>query len=120
MSAHGTDDEARPKFMRFVHRFAWPIIIGWLLLTVALNVLVPPIESVARNHAVTMSPQDAPAMIAAKRIGEKYRESDSDSIAMIVLEGDKTLGEEAHRYYDGLVKKLQADPRHVQHVHNVW
>ncbi|WP_197283650.1 MMPL/RND family transporter [Mycobacterium sp. Marseille-P9652] len=115
--------DARPAFMRFVHRFAWPIIIAWLLLTVALNVLVPPIESVARSHAVTMSPQDAPAMIAAKRIGAKYHESDSDSIAMIVLESDKDLGDlggEAHRYYDALVQKLGADPKHVQHVQNVW
>ena len=115
-----TEHDARPKFMRFVRRFAVPIILAWLLLTVAVNVLVPPIESVARNHAVTMSPQDAPAMIAAKRIGEKFHESDSDSIAMIVLESDGQLGEEAHRYYDGLVKRLQADPIHVQHVQNVW
>ena len=115
-----TDHDVRPKFMRFVRRFAVPIILAWLLVTVAVNVLVPPIESAARNHAVTMSPQDAPAMIAAKRIGEKFHESDSDSIAMIVLETDGKLGEEAHRYYDGLVEKLQADPVHVQHVQNVW
>ncbi len=114
------DSEARPKFMRFVRAFAVPILVAWLLLTLALNVLVPPIESVARNHAVTMSPQDAPAMIAAKRIGATFHESDSDSIAMIVLEGDKKLGEDAHRYYDGLVEKLRADPEHVQHVQNVW
>ncbi len=115
-----TDTETRPKFMRFVRRFAVPILIAWLLLTVALNVLVPPIESVARNHAVTMSPQDAPAMIAAKRIGAKFHESDSDSIAMIVLESDQPLDDQVHHYYDGLVKALQADPKHVQHVQNVW
>ncbi len=115
-----TDNEARPRYMRFVRTFAVPILIAWLLLTVALNVLVPPIESVARNHAVTMSPQDAPAMIAAKRIGAKYHESDSDSIAMIILESEEPLGEQAHRYYDGLVHTLQADPKHVQHVQNVW
>jgi RND superfamily putative drug exporter len=39
---------------------------------------------------------------------------------MIVLESDKQLDEQAHGYYDGLVKKLQADPKHVQHVQNVW
>ena len=89
----------------------------WLLLTVALYVLVPQIESVAREHAVTMSPQDAPALIAAKKIGAAYHESDSDSIAMIVLEGDEKLGTEAHRYYDDLVRALRADPEHVQHVH---
>lgn len=115
-----SDNNARPKFMRFVRRFAVPILAVWLLLTVALNVLVPPIESVARGHAVTMSPQDAPAMIAAKRIGATFRESDSDSTAMVVLESDTQLGDEAHRYYDGLVKKLQSDVKHVQHVQDVW
>lgn len=115
-----TDSGSRPAFMRFVRAFAVPILIGWLLVTVALNVLVPPIESVARNHAVTMSPQDAPAMIAARRIGATFRESDSDSTAMIVIESDRQLGEQAHRYYDGLVARLGADRKHVQHVQNVW
>lgn len=115
-----TDHEKRPAFMRFVRRFAVPILLAWLLLTIAVNVLVPPIESVARDHAVTMSPHDAPAMIAAKHIGQKYHESDSDSIAMIVLESDGELGEQAHRYYDTLVRELQADSEHVQHMQNVW
>ncbi|SKH80060.1 Putative membrane protein, MmpL [Mycobacteroides abscessus subsp. massiliense] len=110
----------RPAFMRFVRRFAVPVLITWLFMTVAVNILVPPIESVAREHAVTMSPHDAPAMIAAKHIGQKYHESDSDSMAMIVLESDDPLGEGAHQYYDNLVLALQADTRHVQHVQNVW
>ncbi|WP_109535500.1 MMPL/RND family transporter [Mycobacteroides immunogenum] len=106
--------------MRFVRRFATPILLAWMLVTVAVNVLVPPIESVAREHAVTMSPQDAPAMIAAKHIGQKYHESDSDSTVMIVIEGDRPLDHETHRYYDNLVLALQADTDHVQHVQNVW
>ncbi|MCX8556834.1 RND family transporter [Mycolicibacterium mucogenicum] len=120
MSGNIGAGDTRPAYMRFIRRFAWPIIIGWLLLTVALNVLVPQIESVAREHAVTMSPQDAPALIAAKKIGATYHESDSDSIAMIVLEGAEKLGSEAHRYYDGLVRALRSDPAHVQHVQDVW
>ena len=115
-----TDTDSRPRFMRFVRAFAIPIILGWLLLTLALNLLVPPIESVARTHAVTMSPQDAPAMIAAKRIGATFHESDSDSIVMVVLESNKDLGDQAHAYYDGLIKKLAADTKHVQHVQNLW
>jgi len=114
------DSQTRPRFMRAVHRWAVPIILAWLLVTIAVNVLVPPIESVARNHAVTMSPQDAPSMIAAKRIGAQFHESNSDSIVMVVLESDTKLDDDAHRYYDRLVHKLQADPKHVQHVQNVW
>jgi len=74
MSAHGNP---RPAYMRWVRRLAWPLIIFWLLLTVGLNVLVPPIESVARDHAVTMSPQDAPSLIAAKHIGKTCGSSGS-------------------------------------------
>jgi len=114
------DSQTRPRFMRAVHRWAVPIILAWLLVTIAVNVLVPPIESVARNHAVTMSPQDAPSMIAAKRIGAKFQESNSDSIVMVVLESDTKLDDDAHRYYDRLVQKLKSDPKHVQHVLNVW
>lgn len=106
--------------MRLVRRLAWPLIVFWLLLTVGLNVLVPPIESVAREHAVTMSPQDAPSLIAAKHIGAKFHEFDSDSLVMLVLEGENELGPEAHRYYDTLIAKLSADPEHVQHITDLW
>ncbi|WP_207544368.1 RND family transporter [Mycobacteroides chelonae] len=106
--------------MRFVRRFAIPIVLAWLLLTVAVNLLVPHIESVARDHAVTMSPRDAPAMMAARHIGEKYHESDSDSMAMIVLESDNPLDASAHHYYDNLVRALRTDTGHVQHVQDVW
>ncbi len=112
--------QARPRLARFVRRFAVPIILAWLLVTVAVNVFWPPIESAARNHAVTMSPQDAPSMIASKQIGATFHEFDSDGVAMVVLESDTTLGEQAHRYYDGLVHELQGDHKHVQHVQNVW
>lgn len=115
-----TDEDTRPWFMRAVRAFAVPIILVWLVLTIAVNVLVPWIEFVARSHAVTMSPQDAPSMIAAQRIGKKFQESDSDSIVMLVLESKNELGEQAHRYYDNLVKKLEADPKHVQHLHDLW
>lgn len=117
MSAHG---DARPGYMRLVRLLSWPLIIFWLLVTVGLNVLVPPIESVAREHAVTMSPQDAPSLIAAKRIGAKFEEFDSDSMIMLVLEGETELGPDAHRYYDTLIEKLSADPEHIQHIADLW
>lgn len=113
-------DNPRPEYMRLIRRLAWPLIIFWLLLTVGLNVLVPPIESVAREHAVTMSPQDAPSLIAAKHIGAKFDEFDSDSMVMLVLEGRTELGADAHRYYDTLIEKLSADHHHVQHISDLW
>ena len=39
---------------------------------------------------------------------------------MIVLEGDQPLGDAAHKYYDGLIDKLEADKKHVQHIQDFW
>ena len=39
---------------------------------------------------------------------------------MIVLESDKPLGDEAHHYYDGLIDKLEADKKHIQHIQDLW
>ena len=110
----------RTGMPRIVRSLAWPIILIWVLYTAATNLLVPQVEKVGMANAVSMSPQDAPAVIAAKRMGHKFGESESDSIAMVVLVGDQALGEEAHRYYDTLVSKFEEDAEHVEHVHNFW
>ena len=41
-------------------------------------------------------------------------------IAMIVLESDQPLGDDAHHFYDGLIQKLEADKKHVEHIQNFW
>jgi len=122
MSAHSGDSgtASRTFFHRTIRAFAVPIILIWVAYTAAVNLLVPQVEKVGMANAVSMSPQDAPAVIAAKRMGAKFEESTSDSIAMVVLIGDEPLGEDAHRYYDTLVAKFDDDKNHVEHVHNFW
>ena len=80
----------------WIRRFAPLIALFWLALAVVTNVFVPQLETVAEAHNVSMSAQDAPSMQAAKRIGKVFDEFDSDSSAMIVLEGDEPLGAQAH------------------------
>ncbi|MCI4676526.1 MMPL/RND family transporter [Candidatus Mycolicibacterium alkanivorans] len=118
MSAHGKD--TRTRIPRTIRALAVPIILVWVAFTAAVNLLVPQVEKVGMANAVSMSPQDAPAVIAAKRMGHKFAESTSDSIAMVVLVGDQPLGEAAHRYYATLLDKFQADKKHVEHVHDFW
>ena len=118
MSAHGRKPQT--GIPRTIRALAVPIILIWVAYTAAVNLLVPQVEKVGMANAVSMSPQDAPAVIAAKRMGAKFQESTSDSIAMVVLVGDKPLAEDAHRYYDTLVAKFEADKEHVQHVQNFW
>ncbi|WP_059020735.1 MMPL family transporter [Mycobacterium sp. M26] len=118
MSAH--TENKRTRIPRTIRSLAVPIILVWVAFTAAVNLLVPQVEKVGMANAVSMSPQDAPAVIAAKRMGQKFGESTSDSIAMVVLVGDQPLGDSAHRYYETLVEKFKADTKHVEHVHDFW
>ncbi|MUL46748.1 MMPL family transporter [Mycobacterium sp. CBMA293] len=104
----------------FIRRYSVLIAFFWLGLAVVTNVFVPQLETVAESHNVSLSPKDAPSLQAAKQIGKVFHEFDSDSSAMIVLEGDQPLGAVAHHYYDGLIDKLTSDTKHVQHIQNFW
>src|SRR6201985_111813 len=100
----------------FIRRFSVLIAFFWLGLAMVTNVFVPQLEKVAQAHNVSLSPHDAPSLQAAKRSGKVFGEFDSDSSAMIVLEGDQPLGADAHHYYDGLIQKLRQDTKHVEHI----
>jgi putative drug exporter of the RND superfamily len=110
----------RSRIAHLIRVLAVPILLGWIALNVVSNVLIPPLEKVGEENTVGLSAHDAPAMIAMKRIGATFGEFDSDSNAMVVLEGQQQLGDEAHHYYDGLVAKLAADTAHVEHVADFW
>jgi len=109
-----------PVFASAVHKFAPLIILAWVGLVVVLSVFLPPLDKVAKEHQVSMSPQNAASMQAMKRVGRVFNEFNSDSSAMVVLEGDKPLGDDAHHFYDQIVRKLEADTKHVQHVQDFW
>ena len=103
-----------------IRTLAVPIIVGWVLLIAVLNIAVPQLEEVGKLRSVSMTPDQAPSMIAMKRIGENFQEYTSNSAAMVVLEGDKPLGQEARDFYNQLVAKLKADTEHVEHVQDFW
>jgi RND superfamily putative drug exporter len=105
---------------RWIRRLAVPIIVGWIGLIAVLNVTVPQLDVVGQMRAVSMSPKEAPSVAAMMRVGKDFKEFDSDSSAMIVLEGDQPLGEDAHRFYDDMIGKLRADAKHVEHIQDFW
>ena len=113
-----TENE-RPFIARMIHRLAVPIILGWLGIIVLLSVAVPSLEQVGQERSVSLSPSDAPSFEAMKRIGKVFKEGSTDSQAMLILEGNQPLGDDAHKYYDVLIRKLRADP-HVQSVQDFW
>lgn len=103
-----------------IRRLSVPILLFWVALAAITNIAVPRLEIVAEAHNVALSSADAPSLQAMKRIGKVFREYNSDSAAMIVLEGNEPLGDEAHRYYDTLIDKLSQDTKHVEHVQDFW
>ena len=111
---------AHPMIPRFIRLFSVPIFLGWIAVVVIVNVIAPQLEVVGEAHAVSLAPDDAPSLQAMQRVGKTFQEFDSNSSAMVVLEGDQPLGDAAHKYYDGLIDKLEADKKHVEHVQDFW
>ncbi|MBV9722371.1 MAG: MMPL family transporter, partial [Mycobacterium sp.] len=103
-----------------IRLLAVPIILGWIVLTIVVNVAVPKLEVVGEQHSAPMAPLDAPSMKAMMRLGHNFKEFDSNSTVMVVLESQQPLGAAAHRYYDDIVRKLRHDRTHVQHIQDFW
>jgi len=125
MSDHHTSNERvkRPFVAGMVRKLSVPVILGWLAVTLLVSIGVPPLEQVAKERAVSLSAQDAASMKPMTRIAELFKESSTDGVAgvaMIVLEGEQPLGEEAHQYCENLIRQLKADAKHVQHIQDFW
>ncbi|MUM19298.1 MULTISPECIES: RND family transporter [unclassified Mycobacteroides] len=119
MSTHRIAD--RPPFIAgLIRRLSVPIIVGWLAIIAVVTFAVPSLEQVGRESSVPLVPQKAPSFLAMQRMGEVFEESNSNSVAMIVLEGQQPLSDNAHLYYDDLIRQLRADTAHVQHVQDYW
>ncbi|KRQ19560.1 hypothetical protein BKG82_11420 [Mycobacteroides chelonae] len=103
-----------------IRRLSIPIILGWLAIAVILSISVPSLEQVEKEHAVAMNPDVAPSFQATQRMGQLFGESNSSVVAMIVVEGQQSLGDDTHRYYDELIRQLKSDTAHVQHVQDFW
>ena len=109
-----------PFAARTIRRLSLFIIMAWVALALIVTLAVPSLEQVGREHSVPLSPRDAPSVQAMMRMGKDFKESDSDSFAMVVLEGQQPLGDDAHTYYARLVREFREDPQHVEHVQDLW
>ncbi|HZN83850.1 MAG TPA: MMPL family transporter [Mycobacterium sp.] len=112
--------EKRPVIAHSLRILAVPIILFWIAVAVLVNVLAPQLEVVGELHSAPMAPEDAPSMVAMKLMGANFKEFDSNSTIMIVVEGQKPLGPDAHAYYDEIIRKLRQDPKHIQHIQDFW
>ncbi|KKC05696.1 RND family transporter [Mycobacterium nebraskense] len=116
-----TAEVSSPPFLpQLIRRFAVPIVLLWLGLTAILNIAIPQLEVVGKAHSVSMSPAGGASIQALKRVGHVFGETGSDNAATIVLEDNKPLGDDAHRFYNELLQRLSADTQHVAHIQDFW
>lgn len=108
------------RVAKIIRRLSVPIVLFWLAVAAITNVVVPQLEVVGEAHNVALSSPDSPSLQAFKRIGHVFGEFDSDSAAMVVLEGDRPLGADAHAFYDNLIHRISEDHTHVQHIQDFW
>ncbi|HEY2503608.1 MAG TPA: MMPL family RND transporter, partial [Mycobacterium sp.] len=74
-----TERGHRPVIPHAIRIFAVPIILGWVFVTVLVNVIVPRLEVVGEAHSAPMAPLDAPSMKAMMLLGHNFHEFDSNS-----------------------------------------
>jgi len=120
MSNHQLEP-SRSVVAHTIRRFSVLVILAWVAIIVGLALGVPTLEQVEAEHAISQNPTDAPSFRASQRMSEVFQESNSgNAAAMIVLEGQQPLGNEAHEYYDGLIRQLRSDTKHVKFIQNFW
>jgi putative drug exporter of the RND superfamily len=110
----------RPLVARLIRVLSIPIILVWLLIAVALSVITPSLDAVGDKHSVSLAPHSSPAFQGMMRIGAKFQQFDSDSTAMVVLEGQDKLGDSAHEFYNQIIAKLNTDHTHVENIQDFW
>ena len=111
----------RPRVAKLLRVLAIPIIVFWVLVGVATNVLVPSLDATTSANAGPLVGRDAPSSQAAILTGNEFKESNYTSVAVVLLQTKgRKLGDEDHRYYDELVRRLLQDTKHVQSVQDLW
>src|SRR6476659_5641706 len=115
-----TGTSKRPVVPHLIRILALPTVLFWVVVAVLVNVLAPQLEVVGELHSAPMAPEDAPSMQAMKLMGANFKEFNYNSTIMVVIEGQRPLGPDAHDYYNEIIRKLQQDPAHIQHIQDFW
>src|SRR3984957_11935225 len=120
MTERSNKHAKRPFLAHFLRVLAGPIILLWVFIAVLVDTIAPSLEGVGEAHAAPTTPEDAASMKAMALMGHNFKEFNSNSTVMIVVEGQQPLGDDAHKYYGSIVAQLQQDPSHIQHIQDFW
>ncbi|MGY2062464.1 MMPL family transporter, partial [Nocardia gipuzkoensis] len=86
----------------------------------ALNAVVPQLEKVIEGQAQSFLPDQASSVQAIAKMGDYFGGAGTNNFDYVLLEGDRPLGEPAHRYYRDLLQRIDSDTAHVNSSMDLW
>lgn len=107
-------------FARLASRYALLVMAAWVALAGLGNTAVPQLEHVVKEQSRAFFPTDSGATEAAQRMGTLFGDSDSNNIAYVVLDADRTLGDVDRGYYRALADRLRTDNPGVESIMDLW
>ncbi|GAC67872.1 MMPL family transporter [Gordonia soli] len=108
------------RFGEFVLRWRVVVVLLWLGVAGALNLLVPQLETVATERSTPMVPADAQGMKVLAELGEQFHEPSANGLAYLVVRRGTGLTDQDRRYHDAVLAEVGADREHVAAVQNLW
>jgi RND superfamily putative drug exporter len=119
MSTPPSDSSALARLARFtIARAPW-MIGGWLLFVVAVNVLVPQLETVVARDSTPFVPTSAPSLRAVKAMDDTFGNGRSRAFIAVVAERESGLTAADRSYVTGLAARLADDPKDVTYVQDL-
>jgi putative drug exporter of the RND superfamily len=119
MTAPPSESAALARLARFaIGRAPW-MLGGWLLFVVAMNVLVPQLETVVARDSTPFVPTTAPSLKAVKAMDDTFGNGRSRSFIAVVAERDSGLTERDRAYVVDLASRLAEDPEDVTYVQDL-
>src|ERR687884_248226 len=106
MGTEKRESAALARLARFsIARAPW-MIGAWLLFVLAVNVLVPQLETVVARDSTPFVPTTAPSLRAVKAMDDTFGNGRSRSFISVVAERDTGLTDADRAYITGLAARL--------------
>jgi RND superfamily putative drug exporter len=119
MSTPPSDSSVLGRLADFaISRAPW-MIGGWLLFVVAVNVLVPQLETIVARDSTPFVPTSAPSLRAVKAMDSTFGNGRSRSFIAVVAERDSGLTDADRAYVTDLAARLANDPKDVTYVQDL-
>lgn len=119
MSPEGSESAVLARLARFTIRRAPLMIGGWLFFVIAMNVLVPQIETIVAKDSTPFVPETAPSLRAVKAMDTTFGNGESRSFIVLVAAREGGLTQADRNYVVNLSDRLRKDKEHVTYVQDI-